>query len=139
MQWYHTTKLINLSPTKNEHSFGYAAQLLSSLFPVLHLIFPSQLWLPLNNILLISDPYHNLSRIFWSLPCLQNFHNPFQLSTMHNFHKYFQIHYTNHKRDAEENRAHDKALEKMNSHHLDYQVTENQTFAAVFQPLQKSL
>lgn len=58
---------------------------------------------------------------------------------MHNFHKYFQIHYANHKRDAEENRAHDKALEKMNSHHLDYQVTENQTFAAVFQPLQKSL
>lgn len=58
---------------------------------------------------------------------------------MHNFHKYFQIHYANHKRDDEENRAHDKALEKMNSHHLDYQVTENQTFVAVFQPLQKSL
>lgn len=58
---------------------------------------------------------------------------------MHNFHKYFRIHYANHKRNAEEDRAHDKALEKMNSHHLDYQVIENQTFAAVFQLLQKSL
>lgn len=58
---------------------------------------------------------------------------------MNNFHKYFQIHDTNHKRDAVKIRAHGKAFEQMNSHLLDYQVTENQTFAAVFQPLQKSL
>lgn len=67
------------------------------------------------------------------------FNNPFQLSVIHNFRKYFEIHYTNYKRNIEENRARDRALQKTDSHHLDYQVSESQTLAAAFQPLQKSL